>query len=66
MIYLYIQIEKNLIILNVVSGMPGVMAVVMDSGHNLDDTTAEYYVVSNKHLKYHISSKRFQEMMFLK
>ena len=42
------------------------MAVVMDSAHNLDDTTAEYNVVSNKRLKYHISSKRFQEMMFLK
>ena len=46
--------------------MPGVMAVVMDSAHNLDNTIAEYNVVSNKHLKYHISSKSFQEMMFLK
>ena len=29
------------------------MAVVMDSAHNLDDTTAEYNVVSNKRLKSH-------------
>ena len=46
--------------------MPSVIAVVMDSAHNLDNTIAEYNVVSNKHLKYHISSKSFQEMMFLK
>ena len=46
--------------------MPGVLAVVMNSAHNMDDTIAEYNVVSNKHLKYHISLKSFQEMMFLK